>query len=80
MKENETLARIETDKVTVDIKSAHDGVITKFFNEEGDNVEVGADFLEIDTDAKGEPAAAAPKKEAPAASNDTPKAADPAPA
>jgi 2-oxoglutarate dehydrogenase E2 component (dihydrolipoamide succinyltransferase) len=49
---DEVVARIETDKVTVDILSTHAGVISKFFNEEGDTVEVGADFLEIDTDAK----------------------------
>ena len=49
---DEIVARIETDKVTVDILSTHAGVITKFYAEEGDTVEVGADFLEIDTDAK----------------------------
>jgi len=38
-------------------------MIKKFYNEEGDTVEVGADFLEIDTDAKA--AAAAPVKAAP---------------
>jgi len=34
-------------------------VITKFFAEEGDTVEVGAELMEIDTDAK-EPEGAAP--------------------
>lgn len=68
---DEVVARIETDKVTVDILSQHSGVITKYFAEEGDTVEVGADFLEIDTDAKapagGAPTPAAePKQEAPA--------------
>ena len=68
---DEVLARIETDKVTVDILSSHSGVITKFFAEEGDVVEVGANFLEIDTAAEapagGAPAAAPePKQEAPA--------------
>lgn len=68
---DEIVARIETDKVVVDILSAHSGVITKFFAEEGDLVEVGGQLLEIDTDAKG---SSAPKKEAPAAQ------AEPAPA
>ena len=38
---DEVVARIETDKVTVDILSQHAGVITKYFAEEGDVVEVG---------------------------------------
>lgn len=58
---DEIVARIETDKVTVDILSTHAGVITKYFSDEGDTVEVGADFLEIDTDAKGGAAPAPPK-------------------
>lgn len=57
---DEIVARIETDKVTVDILSTHAGVITKFYAEEGDTVEVGADFLEIDTDAKAPEGGAAP--------------------
>ena len=28
-------------------------MITKYYAEEGDTVEVGAQFLEVDTDAKG---------------------------
>lgn len=39
---DEIVARIETDKVTVDILSTHSGVITKYFSEEGDTVEVGS--------------------------------------
>ena len=46
------MARIETDKVTVDILSKHSGVITKFHAGEGDTVAVGADFLDIDENAK----------------------------
>ena len=49
---DEVVARIETDKVTVDILSQHSGVIKKFFAEEGDTVEVGGDLMEIDTDGK----------------------------
>ena len=73
MEADEVVARIETDKVTVDILAQHSGVITKFFAEEGDTVEVGAEFLEIDTSAKGGSAppqaatpAPEPKQEAPA--------------
>ena len=62
---DEIVARIETDKVTVDILSTHAGVIKKFFAEEGDTVEVGADFLEIDTDAKAPEGGAAPAQAAP---------------
>lgn len=62
---DEVVARIETDKVTVDILSQHAGVITKYFAEEGDTIEVGGQFLEIDTDAKA-PAGGAPKQAAPA--------------
>ena len=64
IKADEPIAKIETDKVTVEILAAHSGVIKKYFAAEGDTVTVGAQFLEIDTDAK---AGAAPaKEEAPA--------------
>jgi 2-oxoglutarate dehydrogenase E2 component (dihydrolipoamide succinyltransferase) len=67
---DEIVAIIETDKVNVDIRSTHSGVIKKYFANEGDTVQVDANFFEIDTDAKGgaapakeaAPAAAAPKK------------------
>lgn len=64
MNADEPIAKIETDKVTVDILAAHTGVITKYLAEEGDTINVGANFLEIDTE--GKPGTAAPKKEAPA--------------
>jgi len=69
----------------VDILSKHSGVITKFYAEEGDNVEVGAEFVEIDTEAKAGAAppkkeeAAAPKQEATPAA-EAPKATPAAPA
>lgn len=52
MLEDEIVARIETDKVTVDIPSPKAGVITKYFADIGDTVDVGSDFFEIDSDAK----------------------------
>jgi len=64
------VAVIETDKVNVDIRSTHSGVIKKYFANEGDTVQVDANFFEIDTEGKGGAAApqqAAPAKEAPAA-------------
>ena len=66
---DEIIARIETDKVTVDITSPDAGVIKGYFAAEGDTVEVGADFFELDTDAKAgtaAPAAPAAPKAAPA--------------
>jgi 2-oxoglutarate dehydrogenase E2 component (dihydrolipoamide succinyltransferase) len=47
---DEIIARIETDKVTVDICSPTAGVIKNYFAAEGDTVDVGANFYEIDTD------------------------------
>lgn len=45
------IARIETDKVTVDILSKYTGVITKYHAAEGDTVAVGANFVDIDPSA-----------------------------
>lgn len=74
---DEIIARIETDKVTVDIPSPEAGVIKQYFAAEGDTVDVGADFYIIDTDGKpgdAKPAAATPK------APEAPKAAEPTPA
>jgi len=71
---DEIIARIETDKVTVDIQAPVAGVIGEYFAGEGDTVEVGADFYTIDPDAKGSSTPAAPKAEAPAAAAPTPAA------
>lgn len=74
---DEIVARIETDKVTVDIQAPVAGVIQEYFAAEGDTVEVGADFYKIDPDAKGSSTPAAPK----AAAAEAPKAeAPPTPA
>ena len=61
MEADEIIARIETDKVTVDILAAHTGVITKWHTGEGDTVQVGDSLCDIDTDAK---AGSAPPKAA----------------
>lgn len=48
VKADEVIARIETDKVTVDILAKFSGVITKYHASEGDTVAVGAQFVDID--------------------------------
>lgn len=65
VKADDIIARIETDKVTVDILAKYSGVITKYHAAEGDTVSVGASFVDIDSAASA--SAAAPveaKKEA----------------
>ena len=51
---------IETDKVNVDIRSTHAGVIKKYFANEGATVNVDADFLQMDTDGKATAGSAPP--------------------
>jgi 2-oxoglutarate dehydrogenase E2 component (dihydrolipoamide succinyltransferase) len=80
---DEIVARIETDKVTVDITSPVAGVIKTYLAAEGDTVEVGADFFELDTDATSGSAAPATPAAPKAAAPEPPKAAPvatPAPA
>lgn len=75
IKADEIVAVVETDKVMVDIRSSHSGIITKFFADEGETIEVGANFFEIDTSADA-PAGAEPTKAAEKAPEPT-KAAEP---
>ena len=56
MEEDETVAQLETDKVTVDIKAPVAGTITKFYANAGDNLEVGKPFYDIDPEASGKKA------------------------
>ena len=56
---------IETDKVSVEVRSPIAGAVTALLSEIDDVVEVGADLFSIDTDAAG--AAKAPAKKAAAA-------------
>jgi pyruvate/2-oxoglutarate dehydrogenase complex dihydrolipoamide acyltransferase (E2) component len=70
---DEIVARIETDKVTVDITAPVAGVIKSYFAAEGDTVEVGADFYELDTDATGGSAAPATPAAPKAAAAEAPK-------
>lgn len=71
------MATIETDKVDVQVNSPESGVILKVFSNEGDSVEVGSDFFEIDLD--GKPGAAAASAAKPEQKSAPPKAAETAP-
>ena len=74
---DEIVAIVETDKVSVDIRSPKAGVIQQWFAEEGDTIEVEQKFFEIDIDAKapeGGASAAAPES---TASEPAAKAAEP---
>jgi len=49
--QKDIIVLIETDKVTVDIRATKAGVITHQFGAVDDNIDVGADLCEIDTEA-----------------------------
>jgi len=51
VEEEDIVALIETDKVTVDIRATKTGVITQQFGAVDGNIDVGADLCEIDTEA-----------------------------
>jgi 2-oxoglutarate dehydrogenase E2 component (dihydrolipoamide succinyltransferase) len=56
---------METDKVTVEIKSPNAGLLTKFHVKQGQNLGVGKPFFDVDVDAKrkeGQPAPAQTQK------------------
>eukprot|EP00539_Tryblionella_compressa_P006554 CAMPEP_0178756928 /NCGR_PEP_ID=MMETSP0744-20121128/13549_1 /TAXON_ID=913974 /ORGANISM="Nitzschia punctata, Strain CCMP561" /LENGTH=191 /DNA_ID=CAMNT_0020411129 /DNA_START=188 /DNA_END=763 /DNA_ORIENTATION=+ len=74
VKEDDVVALIETDKVTVDIKATMSGVLTQQFGAVDDTVEVGADLCEIDTeaDATVEASEASSPASAPAAEEPAP--------
>jgi len=58
VKEDEVVAQIETDKVTVDVRSPVSGVIREIMAAEGDNVTVGKDLFRVEVGAQGETVAA----------------------
>jgi 2-oxoglutarate dehydrogenase E2 component (dihydrolipoamide succinyltransferase) len=62
---DETVANVETDKVTVEIKSPSAGVITKFHVKAGENLGVGKPLFDVDVDAAKPAGSSAPAKEAP---------------
>jgi len=73
----ETVAEIETDKVTVEAKSPHAGTIKEIFVAVDDTVEVGSKFFSLEVGVGEAPAAsaAAPAPSAPAAAAAAPAAA-----
>jgi 2-oxoglutarate dehydrogenase E2 component (dihydrolipoamide succinyltransferase) len=52
VKQDELIANIETDKVTIPVNCPESGLLKKVFATEGDTIEVGSDLFSIDTDAK----------------------------
>lgn len=50
VKEDDVVALVETDKVTVEIKAETDGVLVARFGDVDDTIEVGADLYQLDTD------------------------------
>ena len=81
VKADEVVASIETDKVTVEVRSPSSGVIVETFAAEGDEVNVGNPLFTIRALAPGEaPAAAAPKAAAAAPKAAAAPATTPAPA
>src|SRR5690348_18346797 len=65
--QDEPIASLETDKVSVEVPSPVAGVMTEQLVKEGDTVAVGAPIARID---EGGPAAAAPAKAAAEATTD----------
>jgi len=63
VEKGDVISRLETDKVHVDILAPESGKITQVFKQEGDVVSENDNIVEIDTSAKGEKKAAAPKEE-----------------
>jgi len=59
---DELVARIETDKVTVDITSPKAGVIKEYLAAEGDTVDVGQDFFVLEVGATAGSSEPAPAK------------------
>lgn len=77
---DDVVAQIETDKVTLDVRSPYNGSLTAFLIKEGDTVTEGLPLFTIDEGAAGKAAAAAPAAaEAPKAEAAAPTAAAPAP-
>jgi 2-oxoglutarate dehydrogenase E2 component (dihydrolipoamide succinyltransferase) len=60
---DQVVAVIETDKVKVDIRAPEAGQIVKLFAAEGDTVEVGKVFFELDTDKNASSEKKAPAKQ-----------------
>ena len=74
---DQTVAMVETDKVTVEVRSPHAGAILEMFADTGAEVEVGIPLFTINTNAEAPAGGTTPKKEevpTPAAPAPTPTA------
>ena len=60
MRAGDAIVALSVDKAWIEIDSEHDGVISKYFAEEGDILDIGGPIFEIDTDAKAPDEDAAP--------------------
>lgn len=65
VKQDELIANIETDKVTIPVNSPESGLLKEVFAKEGDTIEVGSSLFKLDTDANAPAAAEKPKAEPP---------------
>jgi pyruvate/2-oxoglutarate dehydrogenase complex dihydrolipoamide acyltransferase (E2) component len=61
VEQDETVANVETDKVTVEIKSPQAGKLMKFHVNAGDSLDVGKPLFDIDPEG-AKPAGGAPKQ------------------
>ena len=77
VRKDEIRVELETDKVSLEVASPSDGVLSEIAAEEGATVEPGAVLGKI-TEGAAAPKAAAPPTETPAKTVDTPKAPEPA--
>jgi len=64
VKQDETIANIETDKVTIPVNSPESGLLCDIFAKEGETVQVGSDLFKIDPD-KLPPKSEEPPKQSP---------------
>ena len=64
VRQDELIANIETDKVTIPVNCPESGQLKAVFAKAGDTVEVGSNLFSIDTDAKAPAAKAEPAKKA----------------
>ncbi|MES1909250.1 MAG: hypothetical protein MHM6MM_002022 [Cercozoa sp. M6MM] len=61
--EDDVVAVIESDKLSIDVRAPVSGILMKKFVSEDDEIEVGADLMEIDETAEKPEGADAPKEE-----------------
>ena len=61
VEQDETVANVETDKVTVEIKSPQSGKLLKFHVNAGDSLDVGKPLFDIDLEGQ-KPVDSAPKQ------------------